>query len=85
MGHRTQITLDEEQYKKLQTMSQETGLSMSELIRRAVERTYVVGAKAAFEESFGAWKGRRLSGAEYVERTRRGLGARLENLDGRAG
>jgi Ribbon-helix-helix protein, copG family len=85
MTHRTQITLDDEQYKKLQEMSNETGLSMSELIRRAVDRTYVVGAKAAFDESFGAWKGHKLSGAEYVERTRRGLGARLENLDVRAG
>jgi hypothetical protein len=85
MARRTQITLDEDQYRTLQAMSHETGLSMSELIRRAVDRTYVVGAKAAFDESFGAWKGRRLSGAEYVERTRRGLGARLENLDGRAG
>jgi len=85
MSRRTQITLEDEQYKKLQAMSHETGLSMSELIRRAVDRTYVVGAKAAFDESFGAWKGRRMSGAEHVERTRRGLGARLENLDVRAG
>ena len=85
MARRTQITLDDEQYKKLQAMSHQTGLSMSELIRRAVDRTYIVGANAALDESFGAWKGRRLSGAEYVERTRRGLGARLENLDGRAG
>ncbi len=84
MTRRTQITLEEHQYAKLRAMSDETGLSMSELIRRAVDRAYVAGAIAAFDDSFGAWKGRKQGGAEYVERLRRGLRTRLENDDRRA-
>ncbi|MFL5798589.1 MAG: ribbon-helix-helix protein, CopG family [Actinomycetota bacterium] len=85
MARRTQITLEEPQYKLLQAMSIKTGLSMSELIRRAIDRTYVSGALAALEASFGAWKDRDFDGAEYVERLRRGLGVKLEEIDDRAG
>ncbi len=85
MAHRTQITLDDQQYSKLVALSKVSGLSMSELIRRAVDRTYVEGAAAALAESFGAWKGRSFDGASYVEALRRGLSRRLGERDGRPG
>ncbi len=84
MSHRTQITLTEEQYSRLLTLSGETGLSLSELMRRALDRTYSGRGLQALAESFGAWSGRPLDGQAYVERLRRGLAARLDPADGRA-
>ncbi len=85
MTHRTQITLNDDQYRMLQAISDETGLSMSELVRRALDRAYVARDLAAIEQSFGVWKDRDFDGFTYVERLRRGLGSRLEDRDGRAG
>lgn len=82
MSWRTQITLTDEQYARLRALSEDTGLSMSELVRRALDRMYVRGAVEAIDESFGVWKGRRFTGAEYVERLRRGLGRRLRDVGG---
>jgi ribbon-helix-helix protein len=84
MARRTQITLTEEQYERLTTLSEQTGVSLAELIRRAVDRTYAAGAAEALDESFGAWKGRRGDGAAYVERMRTGLAARLDRVGGGA-
>ena len=78
MSRRTQITLSDEQYLRLTTLSRESGLSLSELIRRAVDRSYAAG-RAGLQASFGAWAGRRIDGEEYVERLRRGLGRRLRS------
>ena len=78
MAHRTQLTLTDEQYARLQTLSRATGLSLSELVRRAVDRSYAAGGRAGLERSFGSWKGRRLDGEGYVERMRSGLARRLE-------
>jgi Ribbon-helix-helix protein, copG family len=82
MGHRTQITLSETEYRLLKRESERTGASLSELVRRAVAATYGSTRrrrKNGFEASFGIWKDRDFDGAEYVERIRRpGLGHRLE-------
>jgi hypothetical protein len=40
MAHRTQITLTNEQYVLLRQRSDRSGASLSELLRRAVDRTY---------------------------------------------
>ena len=40
MTHRTQITLEDEQYARLVAESEQSGLSLAELIRRAVDRAY---------------------------------------------
>jgi hypothetical protein len=56
---------------------------MSELVRRALDRTYGARGREAFTASFGAWRNRRFDGAEYVERLRTGLAARLEGSGGR--
>ena len=85
MGRRTQITLEDEQYARLRALSEETGMSMSELIRQALDRTYAARGVEALNAGFGAWKGRREDGAAYVERLRPGLGNRLKASRGRAG
>lgn len=73
---RTQISLSDEERALLDAESARTGLSMSELIRRAV-REALAGAdieadRAAIERAAGAWADRDESGAEFVERLRSG-------------
>lgn len=81
MSHRTQITLTDEQYERLRTESQRTGLGLAELVRRAVDRSYGTTQHATLlqglDESFGSWTDRRYDGADYVDRLRRGMGRRL--------
>ena len=84
MARRTQITLTEEQYARMLALSEETGVSMSELIRRALDRTYRAHGTASLDASFGAWRGRRFDGEAYVESLRRGMAER-ERSHGRAG
>jgi hypothetical protein len=85
MARRTQITLTEEQYSRLRSLSRDTGLSLSELVRRALDRTYTARGQDALSESFGVWKRRSLSGESYVEALRSGLAQRLDRSRGRAG
>lgn len=87
MAHRTQITLTDAQYERLQRESERTGSSLSELIRRAVDATYRGMTREerlrALDESFGIWKDRTdipATGAEYVEELRPGMAARLKKL-----
>lgn len=80
MSHRTQITLTDELYARLREASSETGLSLAELVRRAVSRTYSSRAPGevltALDASFDRWEGEE-DGAAWVERRRRGLSERL--------
>lgn len=82
MSHRTQITLTDEQYAALRRASQDRGVSLAELIRRAVTEAYSLehdeSDDDAFRSSFGAWEDRDFDGKEYVVRLRRGLGRRLD-------
>lgn len=81
MARRTQITLTDAQYVRLKEEAQTTGASLSELVRRALEKTYGVrpmqDARSALGDSFGAWSDRDFDGAKYVERLRRGMARRL--------
>ena len=79
MSHRTQITLTDEQYSRLLGESGRTGLSLAELMRRAVDRAFGAPGpdEIALDQSFGSWTDRDYDGAEYVEGLRRGLAARL--------
>jgi predicted CopG family antitoxin len=70
---RVQITLSDEQYRRLRAISEESGRSMSELVRRALDRTYAKRGAEAVRASFGAWKGRSFDGESYVESLRTGL------------
>ncbi len=85
MSRRTQITLTDDQYGLLKRESDRIGVSLAELVRRAIARCYGPGRRRrvnGFEASFGAWKDRDFDGAEYVERIRGpGLGHRLKRLE----
>jgi len=79
--HRTQITLTDRQYARLRDESERTGSSLAELIRRAVDREYEQPSDEQrlrlLDSAFGAWAGRKETGAEFVERVRSGTQRRL--------
>lgn len=88
---RTQIYLTDEEADALKRAGKKTGLSMSDLIRTAIDQTYVGSdgpptkeeALRMINDSFGAWKGRTETGEEYVERMRSGRLGRLHGWDKR--
>lgn len=80
-----QVYLGEGELELLERASRDTGASRSELIRRAVRKTF--GEQGADEKlralqaSAGSWRGRRASGAEVVDAIRSGdLNERLAQL-----
>ncbi len=75
MMTRTQISLQDDDRRVLDEAAARTGRSISALIRDAVQQVY--GAQrseeadlALMDAAFGAWKRRRISGAEWVESVR---------------
>jgi hypothetical protein len=85
MSHRTQITLTNAQYERLLDESDRSGMSLSELVRRALDERYCPPqAEAmldAIASAFGSWRGRDFDGEAYVDSVRRGLAERLESHD----
>jgi hypothetical protein len=82
---RTQVYLGEDELELLDRAALETGASRSELIRRAVRTTFGGQGKdarlSALDASAGSWRGRRRTGAEYVDTMRGGdLNERLARL-----
>ena len=81
---RTQVYLGDEELELLDRAARVTGASRSELIRRAVRSAFGEGTKAdklrALDVSAGSWRGRRFTGAEYVEAIRGDLNERLSHL-----
>lgn len=81
MSRRTQITLTDDQYERLRAESERTGVSLAELIRRAVDRSYGTAKHdtvlEALEDSFGSWSDQTGDGAAYVDDLRRGMARRL--------
>jgi predicted transcriptional regulator len=72
---RTQIYLTSEEANALDREARKRGQTRSHLIREAVDQAYVIGPQReqlldALDASFGAWKGRRETGEEYVDRIR---------------
>jgi hypothetical protein len=58
MSRRTQVILTDRQHAFLRDESARTGLSIGELVRRAIDRTYRPQARPAFrgfEVSLGLW------------------------------
>ena len=81
---RTQIYLTVEESQALARERKKTGVSMSELIRGAIDEKFLNDRPLTTEEklrildrSRGAWKGRTETGEQYVERIRSGRLARL--------
>lgn len=81
---RTQIYLGDEELELLDRVGRATGASRSELIRRAVRRTFGEKTNAeklqALEASAGSWRDRSFTGAEYVDTIRGDLNERLRRL-----
>lgn len=81
---RTQVYLHAEDLELLDRISQTSGASRSELIRRAIRSTFGDRTKEeklrALERSAGSWKGRAFTGAEYVDALRGDLNERLRRL-----
>lgn len=82
--HRTQVLLEEQQYRRLKEESARTGRSIGELVREAIDLEYGDHSRdallEALDDSYGAWADRPIDGAEYVETIREGLGDRLREL-----
>ena len=60
MGRRTQVTLTDRQRAFLADEADRTGLSMAELVRRAIDMTYRPYSRPklrGYELSFGVWRG----------------------------
>jgi hypothetical protein len=78
---RTQIYLGDDELELLDRVARTTGASRSELVRRAVRNTFGEKTKAerlqALEASAGTFRGRRLTGADYVDVLRGDLNERL--------
>src|SRR5439155_1195226 len=84
---RTQIYLSEDETRALDREVQATGKTRSRLIREAISDRYGARSDAqaivtALEETAGAWRGRRETGADTVDRLR--SGRRLARLRRRA-
>lgn len=83
---RTQVYLGPGELELLDRVTQATGASRSELIRRAIHSTFGEPTKAqrlrALEASAGSWNGRSLTGADYVDAMRGDLNERLRKLTG---
>jgi Arc/MetJ-type ribon-helix-helix transcriptional regulator len=81
---RTQIYLGPAELEILERAAAETGASRSELIRRAIRRTFGEESPQsrleALRRSAGTWKRRRFSGAEYVDALRGDLNERLRRV-----
>ena len=81
---RTQVYLGDDELELLDRAARATGASRSELIRRAIRRTYGTVSKAdklrALEASAGTWSDRPFTGAEYVGAIRGDLNERLRRL-----
>ena len=80
---RTQIYLTGAESAALDRESERTGRSRSQLIRDAIDSSYLGRSGddrlKALRESAGVWKNRNETGAAYVKRVRKGRLARLHD------
>lgn len=82
MAHRTQIMISDHQYRVLRDESERSGMSLAELVRRALARSYgevsLSERLATLDRSFGGWEER--PGEErshFLRQMRPGLDQRL--------
>lgn len=81
---RTQIYLTRTERQALEREQRSSGVTQSELVRRAIDRVYLGRERLTKEDRLriarsaaGAWSGRDETGAAYVERLRSGRLGRL--------
>lgn len=72
MSHKLHVTIPDTEYRRLKELSDETGASIGELVRRALKTTHRAhGEKerrlAAFDAGFGAWSERPHREDSYAE------------------
>ena len=84
--HRTQIYLSDEVCAWLDEEAARTGRTRSQLIREAIDIVYLRRNASSepgtiLDATAGAWKRRRETGAQYVDRLRRGRLAGLHAAD----
>jgi Arc/MetJ-type ribon-helix-helix transcriptional regulator len=81
---RTQVYLGDEELGLLDRAAAESGASRSELIRRAIRRTFgdhpQEARLEALRRSAGSWKRRGFDGSEYVDAIRGDLDERLRRV-----
>jgi Arc/MetJ-type ribon-helix-helix transcriptional regulator len=81
---RTQVYLGQDELGLLDHAAAETGASRSELIRRAIRKTFGQESEEARLETLrrkaGSWKRRRFNGSEYVDALRGDLNERLRRI-----
>jgi Ribbon-helix-helix protein, copG family len=81
--HRTQITLTDIQYARLRNESARSGLSLAELVRRALNEHYEAVSQTErlrlLDSAFGGWAHRDESGSAFVEKVRTGTAGRLRS------
>jgi hypothetical protein len=59
MSRKTQITLDDQQHELLKAEAAVAGLSIAELVRRAIDRVYrpwIRPTVRGYEVNFGVWR-----------------------------
>ena len=83
---RTQIYLTKRETAALDRAARETGRTRSDLIREAIEQTYLSASDAdalrdALDATNGLWSDRDESGEAYVERIRSGHLAELHKVE----
>jgi hypothetical protein len=83
---RTQIYLDQTLKKELNRISQDRRVTVSELIRQAVEQFIEKGSsklRDALGKSFGLWSGRKDIGnaSTYARKTRQGWVKRAQRVE----
>lgn len=84
MAHRTQIILEDEQYRLLKAEAARTGASLGALVRAAVDDRFGRStgdqreALAALKDSAGAWADLAVEGEAYVDRVRPGRWREVE-------
>ncbi|MEX2372520.1 MAG: CopG family transcriptional regulator, partial [Dehalococcoidia bacterium] len=84
MSHRVEVTLTDEQYERLAVEARRAGVSLAEVVRRALTARYGETDRAstlrALDESFGAWADRDFSGVDYVDGRRSGMADHTDAL-----
>jgi len=68
---KTTIEINENKNRALRTLAQQRGVSMSQLVREAIDHFLQVVVPKGTKESFGIWRGKGRDGLDYERRLRK--------------